>query len=149
MIHFLMSEANVSRVLRHPHVMIGSDNLGLCVGPEETHTGKPHPRQHGCFARVLGTYVREARVLGWEEAIHKMTGMAAARLGLPDRGILRPGAAADIVVLDPVTVADRATYRDPHRYPAGFRWVWVNGAAALEDGRFHARSTGRVLAPAR
>lgn len=148
MIHFLMSEANVARVLRHPPVTIGSDNLGLCAGPEATHLGKPHPRQHGCFARVLGAYVREQGLLGWEQAVHKMTGLTAATLRLADRGVLRPGAAADVVVFDPQTVADLATYQDPHRYPAGFRWVWVNGQALLEEGRFHARPAGRILQPA-
>jgi N-acyl-D-amino-acid deacylase len=149
MIHFLMLDANVARGLQFAHVTIGSDNLGLCSGPEETHAGKPHPRQHGCFAKVLGTYVRERGVLSWEAAVHKMTGQAAARLGIVDRGILRPGAVADLVVFDPRTVDDLATYQAPHRYPAGIRWVWVNGGAVLEAGRFHARSTGRVLAPAR
>jgi N-acyl-D-amino-acid deacylase len=149
MINFLMLDANVARGLQFPHVMIGSDNLGLCAGPEHAHPGKPHPRQHGCFAKVLGTYVRERGVLTWEGAVHKMTGQSAARLGLADRGVLRPGALADVVVFDPETVADLATYQEPHRYPAGIRWVWVNGSAVLEAGRFHARPTGRILAPAR
>jgi N-acyl-D-amino-acid deacylase len=149
MIHFLMSDENVARVLEHPHVTIGSDNLGLCAGPEDAHPGKPHPRQHGCFPRVLGTSVREQGRLVWESAIHKMSGMTAALLGLPDRGVLRPGAAADVVVLDPATVADLATYPDPHRYPSGLQWVWVNGTAVLQDGRFAPRPAGRVLTPSR
>jgi N-acyl-D-aspartate/D-glutamate deacylase len=78
-----------------------------------------------------------------------MTGQSAARLGLADRGVLRPGAFADLVVFDPETVDDLATYQVPHRYPAGIRWVWVNGGVVLEAGRFHARPTGRVLAPTR
>jgi N-acyl-D-aspartate/D-glutamate deacylase len=149
MINFLMLDANVARGLQFPHVTIGSDNLGLCAGPEESHPGKPHPRQHGCFAKVLGTYVRERGVLSWEAAVHKMTGQSAARLGLADRGVLRPGAAADVVLFDPATVDDLATYAAPHRYPAGIEWVWVNGDAVLEAGRFAPRPTGRVLAPAR
>jgi N-acyl-D-amino-acid deacylase len=149
MIHFLMLDANVARGLQFPHVTIGSDNLGLCAGPEDTHPGKPHPRQHGCFPKILGTYVRERGVLTWEAAIHKMTGQAATRLGLGDRGVLQPGAVADVVVFDPATVDDQATYETPHRYPAGIDWVWVNGGAVLEAGRFSARPTGRVLAPAR
>jgi N-acyl-D-aspartate/D-glutamate deacylase len=147
--HFLMLDANVARGLQFPHVTIGSDNLGLCAGPESAHAGKPHPRQHGCFPKILGTYVRERGVLSWETAVHKMTGQSAQRLGLPDRGVLRPGAAADVVVFDPETVADLATYQEPHRYPAGIRWVWVNGGVVLGAGRFHARPTGRVLSPAR
>lgn len=149
MINFLMLDANVARGLQFPHVTIGSDNLSLCAGPEEAHAGKPHPRQHGCFAKVLGTYVRERGVLDWETAVHKMTGQSAARLGLADRGVLRPGAVADLVIFDPRTVDDLATYQAPHRYPAGIHWVWVNGGAVLEAGRFHARPTGRVLTPAR
>jgi N-acyl-D-aspartate/D-glutamate deacylase len=78
-----------------------------------------------------------------------MTGQAAARLALADRGVLRPGAVADVVVFDPRTVDDLATYQTPHRYPAGIRWVFVNGGAVLEAGRFSARPTGRVLTPAR
>ena len=149
MINFLMLDANVARGLQFPHVTIGSDNLGLCAGPEHDHPGKPHPRQHGCFAKVLGTYVRERGVLSWEGAVHKMTGQSAARLGLADRGVLRPGAFADVVVFDPATVDDLASYQAPHRYPAGFRAVWVNGDAVLEGGRFHPRPSGRVLAPVR
>ena len=139
MIHFLMLDANVARGLQFPHVTIGSDNLGLCAGPEEAHAGKPHPRQHGCFPKVLGTYVRERGVLSWEAAVHRMTGQSAARLGLADRGVLRPGAFADVVVFDPETVDDLATYQAPHRYPAGIRGVWVNGRAVLEAGRFYPR----------
>jgi N-acyl-D-amino-acid deacylase len=149
MIHFLMLDANVARGLQFPHVTIGSDNLGLCAGPEEAHAGKPHPRQHGCFAKVLGTYVRERGVLSWEAAVHKMTGQSALRLGLADRGVLRPGAVADVVIFDPRTVDDLATYQAPHRYPAGIHWVWINGGAVLEAGRFSPRPTGRVLAPTR
>ena len=78
-----------------------------------------------------------------------MTGQSATRLGLADRGVLRPGAAGDVVVFDPRTVDDLATYQAPHRYPAGIDWVWVNGGAVLEAGRFSPRPTGRVLAPAR
>jgi N-acyl-D-aspartate/D-glutamate deacylase len=147
MIHFLMSESNVARVLQLPHVAIGSDNLGLCAGPEASHRGRPHPRQHGCFPRVLGTSVRQERLLGWEEAIRKMTGLSAAILGLSDRGTLRPGAAADLVIVDPVAVADLATYEHPHRYPAGVPWVWVNGVGVVEAGQVVARPAGRVLSP--
>jgi N-acyl-D-aspartate/D-glutamate deacylase len=147
MIHFLMSESNVARVLQHPHVAVGSDNLGLCAGPEGSHPGRPHPRQHGCFPRVLGTGVREERRLGSEEAIRKMTGLSAAILGLADRGTLRPGAAADLVVVDPAAVADLATYEHPHRYPQGIPWVWVNGVALVEAGQFVPRPAGRVLSP--
>ncbi|MCI0371379.1 MAG: amidohydrolase family protein, partial [candidate division NC10 bacterium] len=105
------------------------------------------PRQHGCFARVLGSHVREHGHLGWEQAIHKMTGLSAVTLGLPDRGVLRPGAAADVVVFDPMTVADQASYQDPHRYPVGISWVWVNGTPVLGSGTFHPHPAGQVLSP--
>lgn len=146
MVHFLMAEGNVARGLAHPQVMIGSDSLGLAAGPGP-HPGRPHPRMYGTFPRVLGTYVRERRLLGWEEAIRKMTGMPAATLGLRDRGVIRPGAAADLVVLDPATVADRAGYEAPHRYPEGIRWVLVNGAVVLDDGVVRPVPAGRVLTP--
>ena len=111
--------------------------------------GNLHPWRHWCFAKVLGTDVRESGLLSWEAAVHKMTGQAAARLGLADRGVLRPGAVADVVIFDPRTVAGLATYEVPHRYPAGIHWVWINGSAVLEAGRFSPRPTGRILAPAR
>ncbi len=87
-------------------------------------------------------------MLSWEAAAHKMTGQSAVRLGLTDRGVLRPGAVADVIIFDPRTVDDLATYQTPHRYPAGIHWVWINGGAVLEAGRFFPRLSGRVLAPA-
>ena len=101
--------------------------------------GSPTPGSTAASRRSLGTYVRERGVLSWESAVHKMTGLSAARLGLADRGILRPGAFADVVVFDPATVDDLATYQDPHRYPAGFRAVWVNGRS---------RARGRAVSSA-
>src|SRR5207245_1349602 len=100
MVVFSQSEDNVAKVLAHPAVMIGSDSLGLSAGPGP-HPGKPHPRMYGTFPRVLGVYARDKKLFAWETAVHKMTGMPAAKLRLRDRGLVRPGYAADLVVFDP------------------------------------------------
>jgi N-acyl-D-aspartate/D-glutamate deacylase len=147
MVVFSQSEENVAKVLAHPAVMIGSDSLGLSAGPGP-HPGKPHPRMYGTFPRVLGVYVREKKLFAWETAVHKMTGMPAAKLRLRDRGLVRPGYAADLVVFDPARVSDTATYTDPHRHPTGIPWVLVNGAVVVDQGRMHAAGGGQVLTPA-
>jgi N-acyl-D-amino-acid deacylase len=146
MVVFSQSEENVAKVLAHPAVMIGSDSLGLSAGPGP-HPGKPHPRMYGTFPRVLGVYVREKKLFAWETAVHKMTGMPAAKLRLRDRGLVRPGYAADLVVFDPERVRDTATYTDPHRHPTGIPWVLVNGAVVVDQGRMHAAGGGQVLTP--
>lgn len=139
-IYHVLDEADVRRVLAHPMVMIGSD--GRLSTPGEGH---PHPRGYGTFPRVLGHYVRDEHVLTLEEGVHKMTGMPAARLGLADRGVLRPGAAADVVVFDARRIADRATFENPHQYAAGIDYVLVNGVAAVDGGRYMDRRTGKVV----
>jgi N-acyl-D-amino-acid deacylase len=146
MVVFSQSPDNGARVLAHPAIMVGSDSLGLAAGPGP-HAGKPHPRMYGTFPRVLGEYARERKLFSLETAVHKMTGMAAARLRLADRGLLRPGCAADLAVFDPRTVRDEATFADPHRYPTGIPYVVVNGAMVVDGGRFHAAGSGRILAP--
>ncbi len=147
MILFQLDEADLRRALVHPHVMIGSDGSSLAAeGPLAT--GKPHPRSYGTFPRVLGRYARDERVLSLETAVWKMTGMPARRLGLSDRGVLAPGAKADVVVLDAATVADRATYEDPHRYATGIGHVLVNGRVVIADGEHTGALPGRVLRPA-
>jgi N-acyl-D-aspartate/D-glutamate deacylase len=105
----------------------------------------PHPRAYGSAPRVLGHYVRERGVLPLETAIAKLTSVPAGRLGLRDRGTVRPEAFADLVVLDPATVRDEATYLDPHRYPTGIEHVIVNGVAAILDGRETGTRPGRLL----
>jgi N-acyl-D-aspartate/D-glutamate deacylase len=143
-VHFTISEADVEQVMSHPLTMIGSDgNATPVTGPHVF--GKPHPRGFGTFPRVLGQYVRERGLLSWETAIHKMTGMPAARLGLADRGVLGAGAYADVVILDPEQVNDRATYTEPHQAPAGVEYVFINGVAAVENGLLTGRLAGRVL----
>lgn len=138
---FTMDEADVRTVLAHPTTMIGSD--GVPAG------GKPHPRLYGCFARVLGHYVREAKVLDLATAIHRMTGMPAAKFQLADRGVVRPGAFADLVVFDPARVGDVATYDDPCRFPTGIHAVYVNGVAVARDGVHTGARPGRALRRAR
>lgn len=141
MINFVIDEEEMQRVLVHPRAMIGSD--GLAVSPE-TDKGQPHPRYYGCFPRVLGRYVRELRLLSLETAVHKMTGMPAAQLGLADRGRIRSGMAADLVVFDPATVADRATFEAPHQYPRGIPHVICNGQLVVHDERHTGARPGRV-----
>jgi N-acyl-D-amino-acid deacylase len=139
-----ISEDDVRSFIRSPNVLVGSD--GNSVAPYgTTGQGKPHPRFYGTFARILGHYVRELGLLPLHSAIHKMTGASAAALGLVDRGILRDGFFADITVFDPDTVAERATYLDPHQYAAGIGTVLVNGAVVLEDGAHTGALPGRII----
>ena len=147
MVAFSQSEDNVAKVLGHPAIMVGSDSLGLSAGPGP-HRGKPHPRMYGTFPRVLGVYAREKKLFSWETVVNKMTGMPAGKLRLKDRGLVRPGFAADLAVFDPATVKDTATYADPHRHPTGIPYVVVNGAVVVDQGRMNPAGTGRVLTPA-
>jgi len=146
MVAFSQSPDNVEKVLRHPAIMVGSDSIGLFAG-EAPKPGKPHPRAYGTFPRVLGVYAREHKLFSLETAVHKMTGMPAARLRLRDRGRVHEGYAADLVVFDPATVKDEATFADPHRYPTGISHVIVNGDVVVDSGRFRAAGSGRVLTP--
>jgi dihydroorotase/N-acyl-D-amino-acid deacylase len=139
-IYHVLDSSDVERIMRHPQTMIGSD--GRLTRPGEGH---PHPRWYGTFPRVLGHYVRDRKVLTLEQAIHKMTGQPAARLGLADRGRLAAGAFADIVVFDPQTVSDRGTFAAPHQYPVGIPWVIVNGVVEVEREAFTAGRGGRTL----
>ncbi len=144
MIIFLISEDNIRMQLTHPAVMIGTD--GSAYTPGSRHSkGLPHPRNYGAFPRVLGRYVREQKVLTLEEAVWKMTGRPAGRLGWKDRGLIREGYRADLVILDPETVKDEATYTDPHRYPTGIFHVMVNGRLVVQDGRQTDARPGTVL----
>ena len=144
MVSFSQSIENVAKVLAHPALMIGSDSIPLYEG-EGDRPGKPHPRTYGTFPKVLGEYARERKLFSLETAVHKMTGMAAARIGLRERGLVQPGYFADLAVFDPATVKDESTYPDPHRYPTGIPYVVVNGAVAVDDSRLALRGTGRVL----
>jgi N-acyl-D-amino-acid deacylase len=139
-IYHVLDEGDVERIMRHGSTAIASD--GRLTQPG---SGHPHPRWYGTFPRVLGVYVRERGVLTLEDAVRKMTSLPADRLDLQDRGRLIAGAYADIVVFDPATVADRATFQEPHQYPVGFTHVLVNGVAAVEDEAFVDARAGRVL----
>jgi len=139
-IFHVIDEGDVERIMRHPQTMIASDGRLTRLGD-----GHPHPRAYGTFPRVLGVYAREKHVLTLEEAVHKMTGMPAARLGLDDRGRVAEGAIADLAVLDPRTVRDRSTYERPHQYPSGIPYVVVNGVVAVDHGQPTTARAGRVL----
>jgi len=146
MISFSQSEENVANATAYAHSMIGSDSLSLHAGPGP-HRGMPHPRSYGTFPRVLGRFVRERRLFSWETAVQKMTGMPAAKLRLKNRGLLRPGFAADLALFDPATVQDEATFPAPHQHPTGMPYVIVNGWVVVDGPRFHAVPAGRVLTP--
>lgn len=136
MVDFCMSEEDVERIMRHPLQMFCTDGLLA---------GTPHPRAYGTYARVLGYYVRERRLLSMEQAVRKMTSLPAGRLRLHDRGLLRPGYWADLVLFDPQTVADRATYEAPCRHPAGIACVFVNGVLTAAGGKHLGGRAGRAL----
>ena len=143
-VFFLMSEENVRRQVRLPWVSFGSDAASMA--PEGVFLrSSAHPRAYGNFARLLGRYVREEKLITMEEAIRRLAGLPAANLGLADRGVLRRGAFADVVVFDPATVADRATYDNPHQYAVGMRHVLVNGVPVLRDGEHTGATPGRAL----
>jgi len=147
MILFQLDERDLRRALAHPAVMIGSDGSALAPYGDLA-AGKPHPRSYGTFPRVLGEYARNERVLPLPQAVHKMTGLPARRLGLKDRGVVAVGAKADLVVFDARRVADRATYQDPHQYPSGIEHVLVNGSFVIKDGEHTGSLPGRLLTPA-
>lgn len=143
MVYFSMCEENLEKVLREPYVMIGSD------GAARAHygtlfAGKPHPRTYGTFPRVLARYVKKG-LLGMSQAIAKMTSMPARKIGLRDRGVISEGNFADIVVFDPDTILDTATFENPHQYPHGIEFVLVNGKVSVEKGNFLGIRNGKVL----
>ena len=140
MVFHVIDEGDVRRIMAHPMTMIGSD--GRLSRPGE---GVPHPRNYGTFPRVLGEYVRVQHVLTLEQAVNKMTGMSAKRLGLTNRGCIRAGCFADITVFDPATIADKGTFTEPHQYPVGIDWVIVNGTPVVAEGKFTDARPGRVL----
>jgi dihydroorotase/N-acyl-D-amino-acid deacylase len=136
-----IAEEDVERIMRHPQTMIASD--GRLSEPNDAE--QPHPRCYGTFPRVLGHYVREKHTLTLEDAIRKMTQLPARTLGLKDRGEVREGFAADLVVFDPATVRDTATFTAPHQYPVGITHVLVNGVVTVDGGKFTRARGGKVL----
>ena len=144
MIGFGMSEDNTARILSHPLGMVCSDGGAYApYGPLSN--SSPHPRGYGSFPRVLGHYVRDRKSMPLEAAVHKISGLPASKLGLTDRGVLREGCVADIVVLNPDTVADSATFEDPHQYPEGIPHVIVSGVHTIRDGEQTGRMGGRAV----
>ena len=144
---FGMSQENRLQEIRFPGMMIGTDGTGLAAsGPMAR--GVPHPRNYGAFPRVLGRFVRDLRIIKLEEAVHKMTGLPAGKLRLHDRGLIKPGLAADLVVFDPATVSDTATYDQPHQYAKGIFHVIVNGRFVVRDAAHTGSRPGLILKPA-
>jgi N-acyl-D-amino-acid deacylase len=142
--YFITAEENIRKILPLPWVSFGSDEAAQA--PEGLFLkAVPHPRAYGCFARVLGKYVREEKLLTLEAAIRKMTSLPATNLGLHERGMLKEGYFADVVVFDPKSIADRATYEKPHQYAVGVVHVLVNGVQVLKDGKHTGARPGRAL----
>jgi len=139
-IYHAISEEDVERIMQHPASAIGSDG-GVSVFGE----GVPHPREYGTFARVLGHYVRDRGIITLEEAVRKMSGATAQRLGIRDRGLLREGFYADVAVFDPERVRDMATFEDPHQYAVGVLFVLVNGELVVDQGEHTGARPGRII----
>lgn len=128
------------RIMKHSLVMHAGDHAKVEFG-----SGMPHPRAFGTFPRFIGWYVRDQQVLSLPEAIRKMTSLPANRLNLPDRGIIKEGAIADIVIFDPDTIIDKATFENPHQYPEGIIYVLVSGQKVIENGNLINVFPGQVL----
>lgn len=141
-IYFMMSEENVKLGLQAPWMKFGTDAGGM---DPDSSSGLAHPRTYGTYTRILGKYVRDEGVIGLEDAIRKMSSAVATRLSIPDRGVLRPGMYADVVVFDPATVADRSTFEDPHKLSVGMHHVFVNGVAVVKDGVHTGAKPGRAV----
>jgi N-acyl-D-amino-acid deacylase len=143
-LYFIMSEENVKKELAKPWISFCSDEASQA--PEGVFLkSNPHPRAYGNFARVLGKYVRDEKVIPMKEAIRRLSGLPATNLGLDHRGLLQEGMFADVVVFDPMTIADRATYEKPHQYAVGMKHVFVNGVQVLKDGEHTGAKPGRAL----
>jgi N-acyl-D-amino-acid deacylase len=143
-VYFMMSEENIKKQLRQPWVSLGSDASSMA--PEGAFLrSSTHPRAYGNFARLLGKYVREEKVITLQEAIRRLSSLPATNLGLDHRGLLKEGMFADVVVFDPETIADRATFENPHQYSVGVKHVLVNGVQVLKDGEHTDAKSGRAL----
>jgi N-acyl-D-amino-acid deacylase len=143
-VYFMMDEADVKKNIALPWVSFGSD-ASSPANEGQFLLSQPHPRTYGNFARLLGKYVRDEKVIPLEEAIRKLSGLPAANLGLADRGLLKPNYLADVVVFDPNQIQDHATYEQPHQYSTGMRHVFVNGQQVLADGEHTGAKPGRAV----
>lgn len=143
-VYFAMTEENVRRKIALPWVAFDSDAASMAPEPPFTDTGT-HPRAYGSFARLLGRYVREEGIISLEEAVRRLTSFPTTNLGIADRGLLAEGYFADVVVFDPATITDHATFEDPHQYSTGVVHVWVNGGQVLRDGEHTGAMPGRVV----
>jgi N-acyl-D-amino-acid deacylase len=143
-VYFLMDEDNLKKELRQPWVSLGSDAASMA--PEGVFLkSSTHPRAYGNFARLLGKYVRDEKVISLSEAVRRLSGLPATNLELDHRGFLKPGMFADVVVFDPETIADRATFEKPHQYSIGVKHVFVNGVQVLKDGEHTGAKPGKAL----
>jgi N-acyl-D-amino-acid deacylase len=143
-VYYLMSEENVKKELKKPWISFGSDEASQA--PEGPFLkSNPHPRAYGCFARVLGKYCRDEKILSLPEAIRRLSALPATNLGLDHRGMLKEGMFADVVVFDPATITDRATFEKPHQYATGVKHVFVNGVQVIKDGEHTGAKPGRAL----
>jgi N-acyl-D-aspartate/D-glutamate deacylase len=138
------SEADMNLALAQPWCSVGSDGSALAI-EGALRRGNPHPRNFGTFPRILGVYVREKQLLRLEDAVRKMTSLNASKIGIPDRGWIRAGNFADIVLFDPIHVRDRSTYTDPFQYCEGIEYVIVNGQVVLDRGTHTGKRPGRAL----
>jgi N-acyl-D-amino-acid deacylase len=143
-VYFLMSEDNVRKQIRLPYMSFGSDAAAPAAEGDFLKSGA-HPRAYGNFARLLGKYVRDEQIISLQEAIHKLSALPASHLGLQRRGLLKPGYYADIVIFDPATITDHATFEKPHQYSTGVQYVWVNGVQVLKDGEHTGAKPGRFV----
>jgi N-acyl-D-amino-acid deacylase len=143
-IYFLMSEDNVRKQIKLPWVSFDSDE-GSYAPEGPFLKSNPHPRAYGTFARLLGKYVREEKIIPLEEAIRRLTTLPAENLKLKARGALKKGYFADVVIFDPAKIQDHATYEKPHQYATGVRDVFVNGVQVLKDGEHTGAKPGRVV----
>ena len=143
-IYFLMSEDNVRREVQLPWVSFGSDAASI-ASEGVFLNARPHPRTYGNFARLLGRYVRDEHLIPLQEAVRRLTSLPAGNLGLRKRGTLRQGYYADLAIFDPATIADRATFAEPHQYSVGMRHVFVNGGQVLANGEPTGATPGRAV----
>ena len=143
-VYFMISEDNIRKQIALPWVSFGSDAASMAPEPPFTKSST-HPRAYGNFARLLGKYVRDEKVIPLEEAVRKLSGLPATNLELDRRGFLKEGMFADVVVFDPATIADRATFEKPHQYAVGMKHVFVNGVQVLKDGEHTGAKPGRAL----